>query len=98
MNKLQWNETGIDIQTGQLLVLRKKDATIADGVMVVMVLLGTEQGDIFSGETWGPIETLFRYYEVLAIHEPKTNQDYLHYGLSLEHTKRLWAHEAYEAG
>ena len=58
--------------------------------ILAMVLLGTKNGDIISGQTWCPLaeyrENLLRNdisiktdYDIVKVYQPKSNSDYLGY-------------------
>jgi len=85
-----------DLRTGML--LEQRNGALA------MVLLGTEHGDIASGEeTWFPISQLNedltykitlnqsdRPYDIIRIYQPKSVMQYLSRGLSTSDANLIW--------
>lgn len=83
--------TKSDLKTGMILELRNGEKA--------MVLIGTEHGDIFSGENWGSLNNTFRddlssVYskpgDVIKIYQPITNMYYLNKLFNLIDTKLIW--------
>ena len=81
-----------DLKTGMILKFSNGE--------LGMVLLGTADGDIISGETWFPLENhtdeeLFGHSDiyglVVTVYQPKAPRDYLSGGIELNNEYRvLW--------
>ena len=79
-----------DLKTGMILEFKNEEKG--------MVLLGTETGDVYVGETWGDLKSLNDDMEysmstyVTKVYQPKNNIDYLNRdcGITLSGCKLLW--------
>lgn len=71
-----------DLKTGMILEFKNEDKA--------MVLLGTETGDIYVGETWGDLQSLNDDMEydktkyVAKVYQPRNNIDYLNRACEIE--------------
>ncbi len=63
-------------------------------VQMAMVLLDTERGDIVSGETWCPLESLFKgdasTQTITKAWLPRSNMAYLNGGINTDHCALIW--------
>lgn len=81
-----------DLKTGMILELPDGD--------LAMVLLGTANGDIASGQTWFPLSSVGdclndqKYTaKVAKVYQPRANMDYLFKGVSLRNADLIWEYE-----